>query len=258
MGLPPGVKSRKPRPHQYSTERRLEEARGNKGDDLEAFANQNNTLIKVASKNVPEKENDKVYSIFKDVLDMREAGIAYDTMLEKVAEHYGTSILNVAQIDQTAQKLRIKHAGIAYEMQKTAVGAGVQPAALGVAPVAPLIVGKTYAIQNPEGAKDVSGNPLKEGVELNYTGKNPSGQDQFQITSTNQSVVLADVKTANLVDAEAEKNNTFDELNGANVPDTKTGGFPVTDMSRAAQPAQQPAEAQGQPAAQNPAQPSQV
>lgn len=126
MGLPPGIKTRKPRPHQYSVERRLEEARGAKTVDLEAFSSNVNQIVKIASKSDPERENDKVYSMFKDVLDMREAGIDYETMLESVSDHYGTSILNVAQIDRVAQKIKTKHSGIAYEsgMTKTAGGWG--------------------------------------------------------------------------------------------------------------------------------------
>jgi hypothetical protein len=128
LGLPPGIKTRKPRPHQYSVERRLEEARKEKTEDLDVKTTSNSTFastssfVKIASKVDPERENDKVYSIFRDVLDMRDAGIDYETILEKVSEHYNTSIINVAQIDKEARKLKNKHSGVLYEsgMTKTA------------------------------------------------------------------------------------------------------------------------------------------
>jgi hypothetical protein len=57
--------------------------------------------------------------MFKDVLDMREAGIKYETMLEEVSKHYNASIMGVANIDKAARSLKEKHAGIAYNIVKT-------------------------------------------------------------------------------------------------------------------------------------------
>lgn len=120
MGLPPGIKTRKPRPHQYSTERRLEEARGTKTKDLEAFASKSDTIIKISSIKDTEREEDKIYGIFKDTIDMREAGIDYEVMLDKVSSHYDVSVLGVAQIDKVAQSLKSKHVGIRYQLGKEA------------------------------------------------------------------------------------------------------------------------------------------
>jgi len=120
MGLPPGVKSRKPRHHQYSVERRLEEARGGKTYDIEAFTSQTSKMIKMANTEKKEMDNDKIYSIFKDVLDMREAGINYETILEEVSKHYNATITGVANIDKVASALKEKHSGIAYSINKIA------------------------------------------------------------------------------------------------------------------------------------------
>jgi len=117
MELADGERTRQPRPHQYSTERRLEEARGTKMTDLTASTKKFEKVIKVASvKNLDEAQNDRVYNIFRDTLDMREAGIEYETMIDAISEHYGASVMGVAQIDQKAQKLVAKHAGIGYSM----------------------------------------------------------------------------------------------------------------------------------------------
>jgi hypothetical protein len=114
MGLIPGERTRLPRPHQYSTERRLEEARGNKTSDITVNASANKT-IKIASHVSQEnRHNDNVYNIFKDVLDMSEAGIDFSTMLEATAKHYNTTILKVAQVYKEAKKLRDRHEGLMY------------------------------------------------------------------------------------------------------------------------------------------------
>lgn len=113
MELAAGERTRKPRPHQYSTERRLEEARGNKTSDLEAFAKKSKAIVKISSVD-NKQEEDKVYQMFKDVLDMREAKIDYKEMLKAVSEHYDTTILKVAQVDRVAKQLAQKHDGIAY------------------------------------------------------------------------------------------------------------------------------------------------
>lgn len=114
MELALGERTRKPRPHQYSVERRLEEARGNETYDLEAIVANAKAVIKIAGKQPEDKDADKIYNIFKDTLDMREAGIDYPTILEAVSDHYKVSIMGVAQIDKIAQDLKAKHEGMLY------------------------------------------------------------------------------------------------------------------------------------------------
>lgn len=114
MELALGERSRKPRPHQYSTERRLEEARGGTTEDMTAIVAKVTSVVKIAATQPKEKEDDRVYNIFKDTLEMREAGIDYPTILESVADHYKVSIMGVAQIDKIAQDLKKKHEGIVY------------------------------------------------------------------------------------------------------------------------------------------------
>ena len=119
MELAPGERTRKPRPHQYSVERRLEEARGNKTYDLETVVAKAKSVVKLASKQPEDRNADNIYNIFKDTLDMREAGIDYSTILESVSDHYKISIMGVAQIDKIAQDLKKKHDGIVYVSQST-------------------------------------------------------------------------------------------------------------------------------------------
>ena len=116
MELGLNERTRKPRPHQYSTERRLEEARGNETYDLEVTttANSFNKLVKTASKTPVNRFDDIVYSIFTDYMDMKAAGIGYENMLDLISEHYDTSITNVAQIGKFADTMVKKHDQIAY------------------------------------------------------------------------------------------------------------------------------------------------
>lgn len=115
MELADGERTRNPRPHQYSTERRLEEARGNKTTDLAAFAAANAPVVKIASQVDSKRTEDNVYLIFRDLLDMREAGVDYKDMISGTADHYDTSIINVAEIDAFVKKMASKHHGIIYE-----------------------------------------------------------------------------------------------------------------------------------------------
>ena len=122
MELANGERTRKPRPHQYSVERRLEEARGNKLDDLEVAASAGfEKVVKIASTLDPERNDDRVYSILKDTIEMREAGIDYKTMLNAIADHYGASVLGISQIDKFGQDMVKKHQKVAYHMVKADV-----------------------------------------------------------------------------------------------------------------------------------------
>ena len=209
MGLPPGTKSRKPRPHQYSTERRLEEARGAKTYDIEAFAAQTTKTIKIASASKSDIDNDKIYSIFRDVLDMREAGISYETMLEEVAKHYNSSIMGVANIDKVAQALKTKHAGIAYSMTKTAKVV-IQP-------------NGNYVVANPIKTQD--GQYLQKDTDLVATGR----PNEFTISYSpdgaikeNMTVVIAGFNEGDLLPSGQETGIVGDEtqtVNMAEYPD---------------------------------------
>lgn len=225
MGLPPGIKTRKPRPHQYSVERRLEEARGNKTYDIEAFASKIDKMVRIASKSQPEMDNDKIYSIFKDVLDMREAGINYETMLDAVAKHYDASIIGVANIDKVAQALKNKHAGIAYSIVKTAK-LEIQP-------------NGNYVVANPIQTQD--GKTLPKDTDLIATGK----PNEFQISYSpdgnlkeNMVVTLGLINDGDLMPSGADTGLVGDNtpnVNMAEYPDRTFQGTPNQSNQQNAQ-----------------------
>lgn len=122
MGLANEERTRKPRPHQYSTERRLSEGRGEETYDLTASSKK---MVKLASvENYA--SDDEIYNIFSDVVEMHEAGLTSEDIIYKVAEHYNESIINVAVIHKIAMKQLARHNGVVYshnnsqKVQKTA------------------------------------------------------------------------------------------------------------------------------------------
>jgi hypothetical protein len=118
MQLANGERTRKPRPHQYSTERRLEEARGEKLTDLTASSNQ---FVKLASTEVENKDehSQKTYEIFDDIIEMKEAGLSDEDILMKVSEHYEKSIIHVAGVLKMATKMLDSHNGKIYSHDNT-------------------------------------------------------------------------------------------------------------------------------------------
>jgi len=115
MELANEERTRKPRPHQYSTERRLSEGRGEETYDLTASSHQMIKLAAVAEKDeVKDETQNTVYRIFDDIVDMKEAGFSDEDILYKTAEHYGKSIPDVALIYKLAMKQVQTHNGLIY------------------------------------------------------------------------------------------------------------------------------------------------
>ena len=146
MALADGERTRKPRPHEFSMERRLEENRGNKLESITASKKDKfDHIIKIASRNdLDEIREDRIYKILVDTTEMRDAGIDYETMLEAISDHYNASITGVAQIDKVAQNLIKKHNRIGY-MPKI-----VEAMTLGEALEDPSI--STFVLDDPRGA----------------------------------------------------------------------------------------------------------
>lgn len=115
LELAHGERTRKPRPHQYSTERRLEEGRGEKTYDLTASSNK---IVKLAS---VDKTEDDVHNIFDDIIEMKQAGMSDEDIIYKVAEHYGKNIMSVAVIHKSAMKLIQRHNGMVYAYDNSKV-----------------------------------------------------------------------------------------------------------------------------------------
>jgi len=111
MELANGERTRKPRSHQYSIERRLSEGRGEETYDITASSNK---VVKVASVKQTNEDDDKIYEIFDDIVDMKEAGLSDEDIIYKVSEHYDKSIHAIASLHRVAMKQLSRHGGILY------------------------------------------------------------------------------------------------------------------------------------------------
>jgi hypothetical protein len=116
MALADGERTRKPRRHQWSVERRLSEVRGEDTEYHDALtASDNIKFTKIASKPLNE-DSDEVLEAFTDILDMSEAGFNDEQILSLVAEHYNMSLFKVAEIKKFAYSTREKFSGELYEL----------------------------------------------------------------------------------------------------------------------------------------------
>lgn len=244
MELADGERTRKPRPHQYSTERRLEEARGEKTEDILAFA-KSAPMVKIASTLVKEREDDQVYQIFRDVLDMREAEISYKEILTSVAEHYGTTILKVAEIDRVAKGLSNKHNGIIYTSE------GLEKTASTLIEILDQgIEGVNLTIESPNGAQAISENGQTFVLSAGSTITKVPNTDLFEIVQdpvmglTGNRVTFADFNidvspTAPIQDAANELGLNEEEVEtlrdaaekGASLNE-QSEGFEVTEVNQ--------------------------
>jgi hypothetical protein len=114
MELANGERTRKPRPHQYSIERRLEEGRGEETKSIEA--NECGKIVKLASNQskAPTDKETFIQGVFTDVLDMREAGLDEQTIITKISDHYDIPIPEVAIIAKVADNQMNRYANTTY------------------------------------------------------------------------------------------------------------------------------------------------
>jgi len=114
MELANEERTRKPRPHQYSTERRLSEGRGEKTYDITASTKK---FVKVASVEISENDN-QIYQIFSDIIEMRESSLSNEDIIGKVADHYNVPIQTVASIHKIAIKQLKRHSSTIYSCEE--------------------------------------------------------------------------------------------------------------------------------------------
>jgi len=103
MELANDERTRKPRPHQYSIERRLSEARGEETYDLTASMCERMTKT-ASSSAVLVIDDEEVYKIFSEILEMSDSGASYEDILSQVSENNETHITTVASVYKMAMK----------------------------------------------------------------------------------------------------------------------------------------------------------
>jgi len=156
MELANGERTRKPRPHQYSIERRLEEARGQKTEDILPLKSASNDVriiitgsdespakpsdiryasltedgyVKIPNKDTYTGEIDNVAKAFIDILDMHEAGIDDKEIILKVSNHYRIPIARVAELKAFAYNKKKESKGVLYACDNSKISktAAVNP-----------------------------------------------------------------------------------------------------------------------------------
>lgn len=97
MQLANGEKSRQPRPHEWSVERRMEEQRGNKTKSIVLNASVCEKLSKTAS-------NEEAVNMFLDAIEMHSDGLSDEDAIGQLAEHYNKPIDKTASVYYAALK----------------------------------------------------------------------------------------------------------------------------------------------------------
>jgi len=168
MELANGERTRKPRPHQFSTERRLEEGRGAETTDLTASSQK---IVKIASVN-KDKSDDKIYQVFDDILEMTQSGLSDEDIISKTAEHYDMDILSVASIHKMAVTQLKRSSGVAYAYDNSKMTKSAQ--------VTENVEGRPTFVTRSD--MEVLANGMKTMLETNTTVVEV-GPNKFQITS---------------------------------------------------------------------------
>lgn len=240
LGLAPGERTRKPRPHQYSTERRLEESRGVETNDLEATALSYKPIAKIASNNLPnERHDDIVYNVFKDTIDMRENGFKYDDMIQKISEHYSLSLISVAEIDAQAQKILKKHNGVFYKLEKQA--SYTPRSTLVVETECPIICDGYEKILQPNTTVIYLGENIFEAINVpgvskfQFVGQIPNNLKNLDAESGSDVLIQDGADDVGLNDDFSEKenmsskNNEINLNNLSNTLNSEETNFPVNE-----------------------------
>jgi hypothetical protein len=157
MQLAHGERTRLPRPHQYSVERRLSEGRGEETFDVVAKSDK---FVKLASADKHSEGDDaKIYRIFSDMIEMREAGLSDERILTKCSEHFEITIKSAARILKASSRQLNRYSGKVYahtntsNMQKTA---STEP---GIMPRTNLVSNKDVVVSFTKGKAVEMGNP---------------------------------------------------------------------------------------------------
>ena len=140
MGLKPDERTRQPRPHEYSTERRLQEQRdpgSTKSITLNASVAEQIVrsgasagAVRVAASDLSGSD-DPVFEAFSTAADLRMMGVADDEAVARVSDGLGIDLGRAARIQQAAAAAFDRHQSDVYEAEipaKTSVHGKVRSA----------------------------------------------------------------------------------------------------------------------------------
>ena len=120
MELKPGERTRQPRPHQWSVERRMQEQREPGSTESIVLAQVgNDNMIKLASTDNG-KLDEGIYAAFAEAISLQELGVSEEDAALKISEKCGISLGSAVQIQEVALKKLTAHVSNVYSMEKEA------------------------------------------------------------------------------------------------------------------------------------------
>ena len=111
MELRPDERTRKPRAHQWSTERRLMEQR-EPGSGIDLTAEITGKMVKKASS--MGKDEDAIYAMFSEAVNMRNGGIPNDEALLKLSEKFSITMDRAVKVQSLALRKMASHQADVY------------------------------------------------------------------------------------------------------------------------------------------------
>ena len=225
MQLAHGERTRKPRPHQYSTERRLQEARGEEVTDF--LTASNSKIVKIAKT----KENevvDETYNIFNDMIEMKEAGLNDEDIIFKISEHYGKTIVAAADIYKKATSMLERHNGVVYSCDNSKV---IKTAFAQLPEKTTLINTKELSVTGKDGGNiilEINTPSVKVSPNLFYIVDGPDSGKTFSLVNPSDEISgfnVLDEKDANIQDAAEELG-----LNDSEIQNVNQEEFPINEL----------------------------
>ena len=117
MELRPDERTRKPRPHQWSMERRLMEQR-EPGSGIDLTAEVNRSMVKTASG--MSRDDASVYDIFAEAVTLRNSGMADGDAVLAISEKFSIPMTRAVKIQSLALRKMASHQSDVYVVTKEA------------------------------------------------------------------------------------------------------------------------------------------
>ena len=118
MGLAPGERTRQPRPHEYSTERRLQEQR-DPGSTESILLSQASSkgFVKLASVGGDSNTDDeKLVSVFSKIVDLHNSGLNQETVAVEMVKETGWSAEKIIKLQSIAMRKMKTHQADFYSI----------------------------------------------------------------------------------------------------------------------------------------------
>jgi len=174
MELTNDERTRQPRPHQWSAERRLEEQRKSNPKSITLNAEQVDKFFKTAS-----KSEVKVFDMFRDSIEMREDGLSEEEIISNLSSHYETPIEKAAEVYYSSLSKMQSHSRnktiYAFESNKTMIKTAQNNTQINFMPNSTYVTARDVDVVS-------NGQPVKLRANTPVVVVSNNGTPTFQIT----------------------------------------------------------------------------